>query len=173
MTLGPFMWTNVFLDNPGDDDPDDDLPGDDDGEDESDEPDWGLYIMIAVGSVVVIVIIVLVALFAASKLGGKKKDKDVIPEQKDMDYTQIPEFERRAPVQPQQVVTGTYQQPEDVPRQPVQQPPEQIQGNVNWEQDGVQAEETMAETAELEDPAGNFQVAPPPSQIGAPPEPPA
>jgi hypothetical protein len=137
MILGPFQWTNVILDTPADDTDDDDtVPVED--EDESDEPDWNLYIMIGVGSVVLIVIIVLAALFAASKLGGKDDSSQVIPEEKSMDYSQIPEFERstpsgildQAPVQQSQTIQTPQQiAPAEAPSGQVTQ----IEGQVKWE----------------------------------------
>jgi hypothetical protein len=184
MVMGPFDWNNVIMNPPGDDDTDDDDQPIIDDDEESDEPDWGLYIIIGAASVVIVIIVVLLALFLASRLGKKKGRTDVIPDQKDMDYTQIPDFERnRPPVQqPQQVMTGTYQEqqaPLQQEPQPTYQEPQQgIEGNVNWEgedQSGTENQSVPEQTQESslpEEDTGDQEGSEQSTNIAAPPEPP-
>ncbi len=136
MILGPFTWTNPFLTSSTDDDTDDDVPSDDE-DTNSEEPDWGFFVIIAIASVVLIIVIVLVALFLASKIGKKEDDTPVIPQEKDMDYNQIPEFERNSQpsmirTQPMDVVGGAYEQS--------QFQAQAVPGQVKWEEDQVISE---------------------------------
>ncbi len=187
MILGPFSWNNVILNPPADDDTDDDDEPVPEDEDDSDEPDWGLYIIIGAASVVVVIIVVILALFMASKLGKRKGKTDVIPDQKDMDFTQIPDFERnRPPVQqppPRQVMAGTYQEQQapvqEEPQPTYQEPqPQGIEGNVNWEgedQSGTENESVPEQTQESslpEEDTGDQEGSEESTNIAAPPEPP-
>ncbi len=152
MIMGPFTWTNPFLTSSADDDTDDDVPVDDDGDTNSEEIDWGFFIIIAIASVVLIIVIVLVALFLASIAGKKKDDTPVIPQEKDMDYNQIPEFERNSQpsmirTQPMDVVGGMYGQS--------QFQTQEVQGQVKWEDD-----QAISETSPSQEQVNGNQVTP-------------
>jgi len=153
LILGPFNWRNVFKEAPVHGNGGGESPEDTSVSENAGSPDWTLFAGIAGAVIVVVVLLVLLALFLTSRLRSKKKLTKVIPDQKDMDYNAIPEFQRtNVPSRPIQAPQQPRAQP--AAQAPVESEPEPagiITGNVSWasdDEDEVGEGETMPQTDE-------------------------
>jgi hypothetical protein len=155
MIMGPFSWFNVYTDIIDDDSDDDTTDDDQEPEEEEDDMDWVFFVIIAIVSVVAVILIVIISLFIASRISKKEDTTNVIPQQSDMDYTAIPEFERNAPYRSPQTQQDTPQPaPGEVPS------PQLSSASVNWEEEeGEEVDEILDEAPgeDIQSPVANSE----------------